>query len=511
MSPLAILFLLLLVFLFYFLPRFGLAMLFKKAGRAPGKAFIPVYSSLIMLRISERPNYWVLLQCIPVAGLFFTVAIWIEFLRTFGKTRFYQYCLVPLTLGLYFLYLGWSKKTRFTGPQEMKKFSRSDSWNGIAVGLVTIAFIAGLRTFVFELYTVPTSSMGKTMLVGDCFVVNKLSYGPRLPITPLAIPYLPGVFPVSFIHAYSTSVRWDYHRPFASSVNRGDVIVFNFPDGDTVINLPDYQSLRPYYEVCRELGRGNIDSGRQIVLSDPYQYPVAIRPVDKEENYVKRAVAIAGDTLLIRNQQVYIDGKPEAMPLNSETDYRVQTNGGPLDEDIMKETYGVDMNDVDQFRPSGGLNQYVMVLTASARENMLKDGLARSITPESDSTPGGVWPYDTTHAWTRDNYGPLWIPQKGATLVLTPENYSLYERVIRTYEGNQLELKAGKIYLNGREENKYRFKMDYYWVMGDALHGSQDSRYWGFVPEDHVVGKAGRIWFSWDKGVRWDRLFKAIE
>ena len=152
-----------------------------------------------------------------------------------------------------------------------------------------------------------------------------------------------------------------------------------------------------------------------------------------------------------------------------------------------------------------------MLLTASARENMLKNGLALSIKPDNDSTLGEVFPYDTLHAWTRDNYGPIWIPKKGVTLVLTPENYSLYERVIRVYEGNELEMKAGKIFLNGREENKYTFKMDYYWVLGDALHGSQDSRYWGFVPEDHVVGKAWLIWGSWEKGVRWSRLFKKIE
>ena len=511
MTPLAIFILLFIIIVILILPALGLALLFKKAGEAPGKAFIPVYNQIIMLRICDRPYYWAFLQFIPFVGFFFVVAIWIEFIRSFGKTRFYQYLLIPLTAGLYFLYLGWNSRIKFTGSQEMKKFSRSDAWNCIGVGVFTIALITGLRGFVFESYSLPTTSMEKTLLRGDCFLVSKLSYGPRLPMTPLTLPYIPGILPGFSVNTYSKSIQWSYHRPFSSPVKRGDVIVFNFPEGDSVIILPDYQSLRPYYEVCRDIGRGNFDSGRQIVLNNPDQYPLVLKPIDKEEAYMKRCVAIPGDTLLIRDQLLYIDGKAEPLPPQSETYYRVRTNGQHLDEDTMKESYNVDINNSDEVRAADGPNQYEMLLTPSACENMLKNGLAQSINPDNDSTPGEVFPYDKMHAWTRDNYGPIWIPKKGATLLLTPENYSLYERVIRVYEGNELEMKAGKIFLNGREENKYTFKMDYYWVLGDARHGSQDSRYWGFVPEDHVIGKAWLIWGSWGNGIRWSRLFKKIE
>jgi signal peptidase I len=511
MNPVAILILLLLILVFFILPALGLGLLFKKAGEAPWRAFVPIYNSVVMLQICERPFYWAFMQFIPFLGLFYSAAIWIEFIRTFGKTRFYQYALIPLTAGLYFLYLGWNPRNKFTGPHEMKRFSRPDAWKCIGVSVVTIAIITGLRSFVYESYSIPTTSMEKTLLRGDCILVSKLSYGPRLPITPLALPFIPGIFPAYFKDAYSKSIQLSYHRPSASPVGRGDVIVFNFPIGDTVINMPEFQSMRPYYDVCRELGRGDIDSGRQIVLGNPDQYPLAVRPIDKEETYIKRCVAIPGDTLLIRDQLLYIDGKAQPVPPETETYCRVRTSGQPLDDITMKELYGLDMNDPDEFRPADSPNQYYMLLTWSARESMLKSGLAGSIIPDNDSTTGEVFPYDTLHAWTRDNYGPVWIPQKGATLVLTPENYPLYERVIRVYEGNELEMRAGKIFLNGREENKYRFKMDYYWVLGDALHGSQDSRYWGFVPEDHVIGKAWLIWASWNGGLRWNRLFTKIK
>jgi signal peptidase I len=350
--------LLLLVLVLFIMPAFGLALLFKKAGVAPWKAFVPLYNSIVMLQICERPWYWAILQFIPVLGLLFTVAIWIEFLRTFGKTRFYHYILVPLTAGIYFLYVGCNPRDKFTGPREMKKFSRTDAWTCIGVGVATIAIVTGLRSFVYESYSIPTTAMEKTLLRGDHILVSRLSYGPRLPFTPLALPYIPGAFPVFFKDVYSKSIRLTYHRPFSSPVGRGDVIVFNFPEGDTVIDLPEYQSLLPYYDACRQAGRGNVDSGRQIILADPSQYPLVVRPIDKEETYIKRCVATAGDTLEIRDQQVFIDGKAQSFPPASVTYYRVRANGQQLDDITMKESYGIDVNNPDEFRPADSSGQY---------------------------------------------------------------------------------------------------------------------------------------------------------
>jgi signal peptidase I len=286
-------------------------------------------------------------------------------------------------------------------------------------------------------------------------------------------------------------------------------VVFNFPIGDTVIDLPDYQSQRPYYDVCRELGQGNIDSGRQLVLGDPDQFPLVIRPIDKEDNFIKRCVAIPGDTLQIRDQIVYIDGSAQDLPPASETWYIVKTRGQPLDATVMEEEYGVDMTSGSEFSPTGLAGQYRMLLTRLAYDQLLAAGVAAHIEPDLDSV-WKVFPYSPVCAWTEDNYGPVFIPKKGSTVRLTPVNYALYERVIRIYEGNELERKGGIIYINGKAIDEYTFKMDYYWMMGDNRHESMDSRFWGFVPEDHIVGRAELIWMSWNKGVRWSRLFTRI-
>jgi signal peptidase I len=287
-------------------------------------------------------------------------------------------------------------------------------------------------------------------------------------------------------------------------------VVFNFPAGDTVINLPEYQSLRPYYDVARELGRGSLDSGRQIVLENPDQYPLIFRPVDKLENYIKRCVGLPGDTFQIKDQVIYINGQAQTFPPESETSYLVKTKGQQFDEAVMKEEYNVDLNNTEEFAPTGAPNEYVMLLTWRAHEKMLANGLATSITPQIDSSQN-VFPYSQDYKWSRDNYGPMFIPKRGATITLTPINYILYERAIRVYEGNVFEMRDGKFYLNGQETTTYTFKMNYYWMMGDNRHGSQDSRYWGFVSEDHVVGEASLIWMSWDKGLRWKRLFRKIK
>jgi len=505
-----LLILILVILVFWFLPTLGLCLLFRKAGVSGWKGWVPVYNLFVMVRISGRPWYWVLLSFVPIIGLFFTLAIAIEFIKTFGKTRFYQHVLLSLSAGLYFLYIGLKSTDGFEDPAVREARRVPAVWGWLGTTVIFIATITGLRGFVFESYLIPTTSMEGTLLRGDWLFVSKLSYGPRLPYTPISFPYLPGLFPSGFRNLYSEGLTLSYHRWFSHPVGRGDVIVFNFPEGDTVISLPDYQSLRPYYDVIRELGAGNVDSGRRLVLDNPEEYPIKTRLVDKEEAYIKRSVAVAGDTFEIRNQVIYIDGQPQPFPPGSEIIYRVETNGQQLDETDMKQQYQVDINNIDKFRVLDSSNQYMMMLTWSTREKMLKDGFARRISPEVDSSAEGVFPNDQLHHWTRDNYGPIWIPRKGATLELMPENYSVYERVIRVYEGNKLEMRNGKIFLNDREENKYTFKMDYYWVMGDNLHGAQDSRYWGFVPEDHVIGKAWLIGMSWGEGVRWDRLFKKV-
>ncbi len=510
MSSHQVLILILIALVLFILPAFGLYFMFKKAGAPAWKGVVPILNSFEMLRLSKRPMYLFVLQFIPVVGWFFTLAILVEFVKTFGKFRFYQHALTVFSAGLYFIYVGLNKKDKYIGADAAKKYKKSAAREWVDAGIFAVIAATLIRTFVFEAYVIPTPSMEKTLLVNDFLFVSKFSYGPRIPNTPIAMPFVHHTMPFFDIKSYVEWIHIPYTRWFASPVKRNDVVVFNFPAGDTVINKEEFQSAKPYYDAARELGNGDMNAGRKIILGDPDSYPIIIRPVDKKENFIKRCVGIAGDTLQIKDQVIYINGQATNLPDYSETNYIVTTAGQQLDETVMKDEYDVDINDGEEFQQTGVPNRYAILLTAVARDKMIKSGLAKNIIPYIDSSKG-VYPYDPQYNWTKDNYGPFWIPKKGATLTLTPLNYPFYERVIRDFEKNKLDIQNGKIFINDKEVTEYTFKMDYYWMMGDNRHQSLDSRYWGFVPEDHVVGEAWMIWLSWKNGVRWSRLFKKIK
>jgi len=504
--------------LLVFLPSFGLAKLFAKVGVDPWKAYVPFYNTWVMQDIAKRPKHWVFWQLIPVVGWFITPGIFIEFAKVFGVFSLRQHTMAALFPFIYFPWLASRKDLKFIGPEAVKKHKKKGwrEWVDAAIFAVVAATL--IRTFIFEAYTIPSGSMEKTLLVRDFLFVSKLSYGPRIPNTPLSFPFVHNYLPVVNTKSYSELIKLPYVRWFASSPKRGDVVVFNFPAGDTVIHAEGYESARPYYDLKRWLVSGTADDKREAreVFSNPDQYPVVVHPVDKTDNYIKRCVAIAGDTLEVRNDVVYTNGVRETSPPNSELYYIVTTSGQAFDQDILKEEYNVDVApEKREFMASGRPNEYTMLLTTKAKDKMLQSGLAKSIVV--DTTLGGgdeVFPYDTIaeHTkWTRENFGPLVIPKKGMSLTLTPQNYSLYERTIRFYEKNDFYMANGKFYLNGKEVQNYTFKMDYYWMMGDNRQGSQDSRYWGFVPEDRIVGKAWMIWFSWENGPRWKRLFNIVK
>ena len=493
------------------LPSIGLAKLFEKAGVPGWKAYVPFYNTWIMMELARRPKHWVFWQLIPVVGWFISLGIFVEFVKTFGKYRLWEHAMASLLPLIYFPMIGFDAKVKFLGADQVRKHKKGTAREWIDAGVFAIVAATLIRTFVFEAYTIPTGSMEKTLLINDFLFVSKFSYGPRIPNTPLSIPFVHNTMPITNTNSYVEWIKIPYTRWFPSPVKRGDVVVFNFPAGDTVINLPEFQSQNTYYDEARRRGNGNIDSGRQLVLGEPDAYPLVIRPVDKKENYIKRCVGIAGDTLQIKNQIIYIDGKAQPLPPESQTYYMVELKSTqPLDEAVMRDEYNLDINNTEEVRPTGTPNQFYMLLTWAAHEKMLQNGLAKSITADIDADQT-VYPYSKSYTWTRDNYGPFWIPEKGKTMTLTAENYPMYERAIRVYEGNSLEMKDGKFILNGQPATQYTFKLNYYWMMGDNRHGSQDSRYWGFVPEDHVVGEAWLIWMSWNKGIRWSRLFKKIK
>lgn len=503
-------------FLLVFLPSFGLAKMFQKAGVEQWKAYIPFYNTWVMQDLARRPKHWVFWQLIPVVGWFITPGIFIEFVKLFGRFSFWEHTLAALFAPLYFPYLGYSSQIHYIGPEGAKRYHKPGWREWVDAAIFAIVAATLIRTFIFEAYTIPSGSMEKTLLVNDFLFVSKFSYGPRIPNTPLSIPFVHNYIPGTDRTSYTEVLKLPYIRWWASPVKRGDVVVFNFPAGDTVINAENYQSLQPYYDVKRRAQAGDVQS--QYVLTNPAEYPIVVHPVDKSDNYIKRCVGVAGDSLEIRAGEVYINGKLSPAPPKSQIRYLIETSGQLMDEDVFRNEYDIDINNPNQIEPKGK-NVFEVMLTEQAKERMLKAGVIKNLRPildEPATTDPRFWglflfPYDTAKKWTVDYFGPIWIPKKGATIQLTPENFPVYERVIRTYEGNDLQVQNGRFLINGKETASYTFKMDYYWMMGDNRHESQDSRFWGFVPEDRVVGKAWMIWFSWQDGPRWNRLFRVVK
>ena len=505
------------------LPAPGLYGMFRKAGEPGWKALVPFYNTWVMLDIAGRPKHWFFWQLIPVVGWFITLGIFIEFVKPYGKFKFYEHMLASLVGFAYLPYVGFNKKDKFLGLEAVKKYKKTSTREWIDAGVFAIVAATLIRTFVFEAYTIPTGSMEKTLLVNDFLFVSKFSYGPRIPNTPLAVPFVHHTVPVINTQSYTEIIHIPYTRWFATPVKRNDVVVFNFPAGDTLTKEEDskdpyydilqreensqYQKLKGQYKTEAELLAVSKARARDIVWSS---YTIKTRPVDKRENYIKRCVGLPGDTLEVRQGVLYINNKPAFVPPASAIDYRVlTTNNKILSIDELKEE-GVSLKEGEDFFPSSG--QYIINLTPGEAEIVRKIPGVSEVGVYIDPSPDSrIFPRDSTVAnWTVDNFGPLWIPAKGVTIPLNVRTIAFYKRAIHVYENNAWEEKEGKIFINGKEATTYTFKMNYYWMMGDNRHRSQDSRFWGFVPEDHVVGEAGMIWMSWEGGLRWKRLFNII-
>jgi signal peptidase I len=502
--------------LIVFLPSFGLSKLFTMAGIPSWKAFVPFYNTWEMQKLTKRPMHWVFWQLIPVVGWFISPGIFIEFAKLFGKFSIPHHTGASLIAPLYFPYIANQKDTKFTGADAVKKHKKSAAreWFDAAIFAVVAATL--IRTFIFEAYVIPTSSMEKTLLVRDFLFVSKLSYGPRIPNTPLSVPFVHNYLPFgSKRKSYSEAIKIPYTRWFASAVKRNDCVVFNYPEGDTVINLPEFQSADPYYDRIRDYDGTFNDNARQQYLGDPDQWPIAVHPVDKTDNYIKRCVAIAGDSLKIIRGILYINNEPAFVSPTQSNYYNFNIKTSVISEDDFRDA-GIKLNMEERspdFRHVEG-NTYKVNVTARELEILktMPNVDAASIKKEISEVRGYFFPYDTNYfKWSIDDFGPIWIPAKGATISLTPANIALYKRCIGFYERNTFEQKDGKYFINGKEATSYTFKMNYYWMMGDNRHKSQDSRFWGFVSEDRVVGKAWMIWMSWDGGPRWKRLFRIVK
>lgn len=409
------------------------------------------------------------------------------------------------------------------------------SWvDALVFALVAVYFI---NLFVFQNYVIPSSSLEKSLLTGDYLFVSKVSYGPRIPQTPLTMPLTQHTLPVINTKSYIEFPHWDYRRVKGfGNVKLNDIVVFNYPAGDTICTELPYQT--EYYSMVYGFGQqiyaqnngGEINLntlnkqqqhdyfeqvyalGRQYVANNPVQFgDIDSRPTDRRENYVKRCVGLPGQTLQIKNRIVYLNGKANKEPKNVQYTYYVKLKN-EIPETLI-EQLGISTEDLASLQRNG----YLPLTKYAAKVLAARKDIVANIRINTDATVGDLYPQNMVTNWTRDNYGPLWIPAKGKSIKLDINNIAIYERPIRVYEGNQLEIKNNQIFINGRLAHSYTFKMNYYWMMGDNRHNSADSRYWGFVPEDHIVGKPIFIWWSSDpdrkglKGIRWNRLFRLVD
>lgn len=404
--------------------------------------------------------------------------------------------------------------------------------DAIVFALVAVYFV---NLYFFQNYVIPSSSLEKSLLVGDYLFVSKMSYGARVPQTPLHMPLTQHTMPIFNCKSYLEWVKWDYKRVDGlGKVQLNDIVVFNFPAGDSVATALQAEDIyRLSYQAGKELskpidmsGLSQEDQrlvfdyyyqvGRKYINDNPQSFgEIVVRPVDRRENYVKRCVGLPGQTLQIKNRVIYLDGKANKEPDNVQYRYFVHTKG-MLPDDLCHEL-GISKEDLAGYYTDESV--YNMPLTAKAKDALLaRKDIVTAIENTPDDDAGGLYPLNKLTGWTVDNYGPIWIPKKGETIELSLDNLPLYERPIHAYEGNALEVKDGKIFINGEETTHYTFKMDYYWMMGDNRHNSADSRFWGFVPEDHIVGKPIFIWLSLDQDrgwfdgkIRWSRLFKFVD
>lgn len=500
---------LVLFIVFFVLSMAGLWGIFNKSGEKGWKILIPFYNWYIWLKIVRKPMWWYIFLLVPFINVFVLLLMIVETCKCFKKYGLGQQALGVLFPFVYLPYLAFSDHETYTDPKKQTppKKSATREWVDAIIFAVIAASI--IRIFLIEAYTIPTSSMEKTLLVGDYLFVSKLSYGPKVPNTPLSFPFVHHTLPLTeTVKSYVQWITLPYYRfPGLAKIKNMDVVVFNYPDGDTLSTK--FQSNASYYQLVRQFGRDN-------VWNDKLNFgEIITRPVDKRENFIKRCIGIPGDTIQIIDQKVYINGKPEHNFGKKQFKYLIKTNGDPIN------TKNLEKLDITENIATDNRGTYEMTLSENAVEKIRQFSNVIAIEPEivpKGTRDPNLFPFDSAYAWNVDNFGPLWVPKKGVTIPLDLKNICLYERIIRVFEGNDLILKEGKIFINGKETNHYTFTMDYFWMMGDNRHNSADSRYWGFVPEDHIVGKAVFVWLSLDPNkslfdgkIRWRKLMRIVK
>lgn len=480
---------------------------FRDAGKPAWQALVPVWNYWVWIEVIGKKWWWFALMLVPYINVFMIMLMIVETVKCYRKYSLGQQALAVIFPYAYLPWIGITLSEKYTEPSQLPKIKKSVTREWIDAIIFAVVAASIIRIFMVEAYVIPTSSMEKSLLIGDYLFVSKLSYGPKIPNTPIAFPFVHHTLPLTkSTKSYLEWVKWPYYRfPGFTHIKHNDVVVFNYPDGDTVALKIQNQS---YYALVR-------DFGRERVWNDKYNFgEIVARPVDKRENYIKRCIALPGDTLEIRDQVVYINGKVSQLPENAQFKYKVTTDGSFINRKILDKLH---ITEEVETADDGSM---LLTLTAESAAKIKQLGNVTSI--EKTLLPKGYWqpytfPFDSNYVWNVDNYGPLFIPKAGTTVPLNLKTLPLYQRIIEAYELNKLEVKGDKIFINGKESNSYTFKMDYYWMMGDNRHNSADSRYWGFVPVDHIVGKAVFVWLSLEKNkslfngkIRWNKLLRTV-
>lgn len=460
--------------------------LYEAAGRKSWEAAIPVYNAIVLMKIIGRPTWWTILLFIPVINLIMFPVIWVETLRSFGKRTTLDTVLGIFTFGFYIYYINYTQKLEHVKDRSLKpKDKTADTISSLLFAVIVATIV---HTYVVQPYTIPTSSLEKSLLIGDFLFVSKLNYGPRVPMTTVALPMVHDSIPFTKQKSYESWPQLPYFRlPAFEKIKRTDIVVFNWPM-DTVYKFFDR-------------------SGRR-----------ANKPIDKKSNYVKRCVGIPGDNLSIKDGFVYIDGKQLVLPERAKPQYsyEVALDGKtPIDFEYL--TRKLDITDGAGYKNQTTRDTVFFSALTEASAEVLKNtpgitAVKRMITKGDDIS---IFPHNGKG--NMDNMGPIYIPEAGKTVDLNLQTLPYYKEIISDYEGNDLKVNGSEIRINGEIAKTYTFKQNYYWMMGDNRHNSEDSRYWGYVPENHIVGKPVFIWMSWDtngKGInkiRWNRVFTMVD
>lgn len=457
--------------------------LYEAVGRKRWEALVPVYNSIILMKIINRPTWWTILLFIPVINLVMFPVVWVETLRSFGKNKTSDTLLGIATLGFYIYYINYTQKLNYISDRSLIPTNKTaDTISSLLFAIIVATIV---HTYIMQPYTIPTSSLEKSLLVGDFLFVSKYNYGARIPMTTIALPMVHDTIPLLHKKSYLKWPQLPYLRlPGLEKIHRNDIVVFNWPV-DTVYKFFDTSKRK------------------------------ADKPIDKKSNYVKRCQGTPGDTLQIKEGIVFINGKQLLLPERAKPQYSytITTNGQGFDPSYLIN----ELHIIDGIYQTGE-NTFLFAALTEESANRLKNNpvvtsIIRNVSHEAEPS---VFP-QIANNWNKDNFGPIYIPQQGKTIALNIENLPFYKRIIAEYEGNDLKITGSEIRINGNVVTNYTFKQDYYWMMGDNRHNSEDSRYWGYVPENHIVGKPVFIWMSLDangKGlnkIRWERLFTTVD